>query len=223
MRLYGYFRSSAAYRVRIALNLKGVAVEHVPVHLLKDGGQQKLPTHLLRNPQALVPVLELDDGTLLTQSLAIIEYLDATFPCPHLIPEDPVLAARVRAVALAISGWLAGAAGGWLCRQPCQVARGVAAAPSWAARAEWAEDARPNRAAESRAYRLWRARVCATRSDRRRGPCRQSQRTGPWWAAAPEWPLSLSWQPLLPLLLLLLLLRAARPESAAAGACMAIC
>lgn len=102
MRLYGYFRSSAAYRVRIALNLKGVSVEHVPVHLLKEGGQQKLPTHLLRNPQALVPVLELDDGTMLTQSLAIIEYLDATFPCPRLIPEDPVFAAKVRAVALAI-------------------------------------------------------------------------------------------------------------------------
>jgi len=102
VKLYGYFRSSAAYRVRIALNLKGVTVEHVPVHLLKDGGQQKLPTYLRRNPQALVPALELDDGTVLTQSLAIIEYLDAAFPGPRLIPDDPVLAAKVRAVALAI-------------------------------------------------------------------------------------------------------------------------
>ena len=103
MKLYGYFRSSAAYRVRIALNLKGIAVEHVPVHLLKDGGQHKLPAHLARNPQALVPALELDDGAMLTQSLAIIEYLDATQPAPRLIPTDPVQAARVRAVALAIA------------------------------------------------------------------------------------------------------------------------
>jgi glutathione S-transferase len=67
VKLYGYFRSSAAYRVRIALNLKGIAVEHVPVHLLRDGGQQRLYPHLQRNPQALVPVLELDDRTRLTQ------------------------------------------------------------------------------------------------------------------------------------------------------------
>src|SRR5260221_6628809 len=99
MKLYGYFRSSATYRVRIALNLKGITVEHVPVHLLKDGGQQKLPAHLARNPQALVPALELDDGTMLTQSLAIIEYLDAIHPMPRLIPDDPVEAADMRAVA----------------------------------------------------------------------------------------------------------------------------
>lgn len=103
MKLYGYFRSSAAYRVRIALGLKGIAVEHVPVHLLKDGGRQKLAPHLARNPQALVPALELDDGTILTQSLAIIEYLDAVAPAPRLIPEDPVQAAKVRAGALAIA------------------------------------------------------------------------------------------------------------------------
>jgi maleylpyruvate isomerase len=103
MKLCGYFRSSAAYRVRIALNLKGLAVEHVPVHLLRDGGQHKLPAHLARNPQGLVPSLELDDGTMLTQSLAIIEYLDAIHPMPRLIPSDPVLAAKVRAVALAIA------------------------------------------------------------------------------------------------------------------------
>jgi maleylacetoacetate isomerase len=103
MKLYGYFRSSASYRVRIALNLKGITLEHVPVHLLKDGGQQKSAGHRARNPQALVPVLELDDGTMLTQSLAIIEYLDTLKPEPRLIPQDTVLAAKVRAAALAIA------------------------------------------------------------------------------------------------------------------------
>ena len=103
MKLYGYFRSSAAYRVRIALNLKGIAVEHVPVHLVKDGGRQKQPEYRARNPQALVPALELDDGTVLAQSLAIIEYLDALKPEPRLVPADPVAAAKVRAVSLAIA------------------------------------------------------------------------------------------------------------------------
>lgn len=103
MKLYGYFRSSAAYRVRIAINLKGLHVEHVPIHLVKDGGQHKLPEYMARNPQGLVPALELDDGTVLTQSLAIIEYLDAVAPSPRLSPADPVAAAKVRAVALAIA------------------------------------------------------------------------------------------------------------------------
>jgi maleylacetoacetate isomerase len=103
MKLYGYFRSSAAYRVRIALNLKGIAVEHVPVHLLKDGGEQKSERFRRLNPQGLVPALELDDGTVLTQSLAIIEYLDQVVPDPRIIPADPASAARVRAVALAIA------------------------------------------------------------------------------------------------------------------------
>ena len=103
MKLYSYFRSSAAYRVRIAVNLKGIAAEIVPVHLLRGGGEQKLPAHLARNPQGLVPALELDDGTVLTQSLAIIEYLEQVRPEPRLVPADPVLAARVRAVALAIA------------------------------------------------------------------------------------------------------------------------
>jgi maleylpyruvate isomerase len=103
MKLYTYFRSSAAYRVRIALNLKGIAVETAPVHLLKDGGEQKRPAYLARNPQGLVPALELDDGTVLTQSLAIIEHLEQIRPEPRLIPADPVLAAKVRAVALAIA------------------------------------------------------------------------------------------------------------------------
>jgi maleylacetoacetate isomerase len=99
MKLYGYFRSSAAYRVRIALNIKGIAVEHVPVHLTREGGQHRKADYLARNPQGLVPALELDDGTLLTQSMAIVEYLDAINPSPRLIPVDSVQAAKVRAVA----------------------------------------------------------------------------------------------------------------------------
>ena len=103
MKLYGYFRSSAAYRVRIALALKGIAVEAASIHLVKDGGQQMKPDYLARNPQGLVPALELDDGTIITQSLAIIEYLDSIAPEPRLIPQDPVEAAQVRAVALTIA------------------------------------------------------------------------------------------------------------------------
>jgi maleylacetoacetate isomerase len=103
MKLHGYFRSSAAYRVRIALNLKNITVEHVPVHLLKDGGQQKLPDYCLKNPQAIVPTLELDDGVYLTQSMAIIEYLDAIHPTPILVPAEPIAAARTRSIALAVA------------------------------------------------------------------------------------------------------------------------
>jgi maleylacetoacetate isomerase len=103
MKLYGYFRSSAAYRVRIALNLKGIEVEHVPVHLVRDGGQHRKTEFLARNPQGLVPALELDDGTLITQSLAIIEYLDRLAASPRLIPDDHVQAAKIRAVALTIA------------------------------------------------------------------------------------------------------------------------
>jgi maleylpyruvate isomerase len=103
LRLYSYFRSSAAYRVRIALSLKGLEAEIVPVHLLRDGGGHNRPEYRARNPQGLVPALELEDGTVLAQSLAIIEYLEALRPEPRLIPADPVLAARVRAVALAVA------------------------------------------------------------------------------------------------------------------------
>jgi maleylacetoacetate isomerase len=101
--LYDYFRSSAAYRVRIALGIKGLSVKRRPVHLLRNGGEQKKPGYLAKNPQALVPVLELDDGAKLTQSLAIIEYLETVQPEPRLIPADAILAARVRSVALAIA------------------------------------------------------------------------------------------------------------------------
>jgi maleylacetoacetate isomerase len=103
MKLYGYFRSTAAYRVRIALALKGIEVEQVRIHLVKDGGQQLKPDYLTRNPQGLVPALELDDGTILTQSLAIIDYLEAVAPEPRLVPQDPTAAAKVRAVALTIA------------------------------------------------------------------------------------------------------------------------
>ena len=103
MKLYGYFRSSAAYRVRIALALKGIEVEQVAIHLVKDGGQQLKAPYLALNSQGLVPALELDDGTLLTQSLAIIDYLESIAPEPRLVPQDPVKAAQVRAVALTIA------------------------------------------------------------------------------------------------------------------------
>ena len=96
MKLYGFFRSSAAFRVRIALNLKGLAYESVPIHLRRN--DQQGPEYLGVNPQALVPTLE-DDGRVLTQSLAIIEYLDETRPDPPLLPPLPAERARVRALA----------------------------------------------------------------------------------------------------------------------------
>lgn len=101
MKLHGYFRSGAAYRVRIALNIKGVPYEQVSVHL--RNGAQRAPDYLQLNPQGLVPALVLDDGTILTQSLAIIEWLEETHPNPPLLPKNPILRARIRAFALAIA------------------------------------------------------------------------------------------------------------------------
>jgi len=101
MRLIGYFRSGAAYRVRIALNLKGLTVEHAFRHLRK--GEQRAPDYLALNPQGLVPTLITDDGSALTQSLAIIEWLDETWPEPPLLPAEPWARARVRAFAQAIA------------------------------------------------------------------------------------------------------------------------
>jgi len=102
VKLYSYFRSSAAYRVRIALNLKGLPCQIVPVHLTRGGGEQHAPGYRKLNPQALVPVL--DDGKqLFTQSLAIIEYLDEVHPQVPLLPKDPAARVRVRALALAVA------------------------------------------------------------------------------------------------------------------------
>jgi maleylpyruvate isomerase len=100
MKLHGYFRSSASYRVRIALNLKGLSAEHLAHHLRK--GEQCAPAYLAINPQGLVPTLE-DEDMVLTQSLAIIEWLDETHPAPPLLPKDPLRRAKVRAFALAIA------------------------------------------------------------------------------------------------------------------------
>ena len=98
MKLIGYFRSSAAFRVRIALNLKGITVEHAFRHLRK--GEQSTPDYAALNPQKLVPTMVLDSGEVLTQSLAILEYLEETHPEPPILPKDPVGRARVRALAL---------------------------------------------------------------------------------------------------------------------------
>jgi maleylacetoacetate isomerase len=103
VKLYSYFRSSAAYRVRIALNLKGLPYEMDFVHLTKDGGRQHSAEFNAVNPAKLVPALRLDGGDVLTQSLAIIDYLDETHPQPPLLPVDPVQRAKVRAVALTIA------------------------------------------------------------------------------------------------------------------------
>jgi maleylpyruvate isomerase len=102
MKLFGYFRSSAAYRVRIALNLKGLDYEPAYVHLTRGGGEQFAPEYRAMNPQSLVPVLQDDEATL-TQSLAIIEYLDEMYPRPPFLPLHAVERARVRSLALSIA------------------------------------------------------------------------------------------------------------------------
>jgi maleylpyruvate isomerase len=101
MKLHGYFRSSASYRVRIALNLKGLSAEHLTHHLRK--GEQRAPDYLAINPQGLVPTLQGDGGAILSQSLAIIEWLDETHPAPPLLPDNPMRRALVRAFAQVIA------------------------------------------------------------------------------------------------------------------------
>jgi maleylpyruvate isomerase len=103
LKLYTYYRSSAAYRVRIALNLKGLPYEMVPIHLTKDGGYQRKPEFVAVNPQMRVPALALSSGDVLTQSLAIIEYLDDIHPEPPLLPADALDRAKVRALAQTVA------------------------------------------------------------------------------------------------------------------------
>lgn len=100
--LYSYFRSSASYRVRIALHLKGQSYDTVPVHLLNNGGEQFAPAFSALNPQSLVPVME-EEGRHITQSLAILEYLEERFPTPALLPVGLLDRAHVREIALAIA------------------------------------------------------------------------------------------------------------------------
>jgi maleylpyruvate isomerase len=102
MKLYTYFRSSAAYRVRIALNIKGLEVEYIPKHLIREGGEHQLDDYLTLNPQGLVPALE-HEGRVIGQSLAIIEYLDEIQPEPPLLPADPGERSIVRSMALSVA------------------------------------------------------------------------------------------------------------------------
>ena len=101
MKLYSYYRSTAAYRIRIALNLKGLDYDYEPVNLLQR--EQKSDSYLARNPQGLVPALETDGGTLLQQSMAILEYLEEQHPTPALLPTAPGERAYVRGLALHIA------------------------------------------------------------------------------------------------------------------------
>ena len=102
MKLYTFFRSSASYRVRIALNLKGLDYEQAPIHLRRGGGEQLKPAYKAINPQALLPALE-DEGQIFSQSLAIIEYLEERYPKPPLLPSDAAERAVVRSMALLIA------------------------------------------------------------------------------------------------------------------------
>ena len=102
MKLYNYFRSSASYRVRIALNLKGLPYDYCSVHLTRGGGEQFAPAFRALNSLSLVPVLENEEGPM-TQSLAIMEYLDEVHPEPPLLPSSPAARARVRALALQVA------------------------------------------------------------------------------------------------------------------------
>ncbi|MFL6798385.1 MAG: maleylacetoacetate isomerase [Xanthobacteraceae bacterium] len=103
MQLYTYFRSSAAYRVRIALNVKGLHSEMISIHLQKQGGLNRKPEFRAINPHMRLPALRLDAGQVLIQSLAIIEYLEETHPQPPLLPADPIERARIRAFAQIIA------------------------------------------------------------------------------------------------------------------------
>jgi len=99
IKLYTYWRSTAAYRVRIALNLKGLDYESIPVHLVKGGGEQHQERYRSLNPQGLVPALVTEGGEVITQSMAILEYLEVTYPDAPILPQDPVVQAHCRAMA----------------------------------------------------------------------------------------------------------------------------
>ena len=103
MKLYSYWRSTAAYRVRIAINIKSIDHEVKAVHLVKDGGQQLSNEYMQVNPLALVPSLETDSGDIITQSLAIIDYLESEYPSPTLYPDNNILKAQAKALALSIA------------------------------------------------------------------------------------------------------------------------
>jgi maleylacetoacetate isomerase len=102
MKLYDYFRSTACYRVRIALNLKNLAYEKINIHLVNNGGEQHTPEYREVNPQGLVPTLDVN-GHMLNQSLAIIDFLDEVYPHPPLLPKDPIDKATVRTLALIVA------------------------------------------------------------------------------------------------------------------------
>ena len=106
VKLYSFFRSSASYRVRIALNLKSVAYETIPIHLRKDGGRHRGAEFRAINPQLRVPALKLQSGETLVQSLAIIGYLNEIYPQPPLLPADPIERAQVRAVSQIIACYI---------------------------------------------------------------------------------------------------------------------
>jgi maleylacetoacetate isomerase len=99
VKLYSYFRSSAAYRARIALNLKGIAYETISIHLVKEGGLNRRPEYRAVNPQMRVPTLVTDNGDVLIQTPAIIDYLDEVYPDPPFLPKDPIARAKTRAIA----------------------------------------------------------------------------------------------------------------------------
>ena len=102
MKLYDYYRSSSCYRVRIAINIKQISYTAIPVHLLHDGGEQHLASYTEINPQALVPTLN-ENGHIITQSLAIIDYLDEINPQPALLPQNPLDRSHVRSLAFTIA------------------------------------------------------------------------------------------------------------------------
>ena len=102
MKIYGYWRSTAAYRVRIALAIKNIDAEYVAVDLVKDGGEQHQPAYREINPQGLVPALETNDK-IITQSVAILEYLEEQYPEPTILSTEPFLKARIRAFAQSIA------------------------------------------------------------------------------------------------------------------------